>query len=686
MVSGISGATYLVRSALAEGSRDFPAPLVSTDTEEVDYYYASRALHRMTDCSRRKKEKNFSTSYPGFIVSSLATFGLWKGKAPWGWIVLVGATAALGGVLTWLDAWDRFKPKSSDKLWGEYKSAETIEERLELIEKLRNKGDDDAVKHLRSVFTKPGVSKKELVEVESALDAILAERGYWEQLGVERMDGDKTSFNVQETRFFEEIVKFPTTNNVQRFLKIPKRLDEILHPPHGKEYSFVDVNLAIMARKNPITVVEALLKAEAIKRAEYTIERMWELLPASTPGPQKNLRDGWATPAQIHYSAGRVAETREQQQDAIASFRTSLEYDSKFPEAHFHLARLYAEQNAGTQAVRHFSEAVRLAEDPAGMFDRAIFSALQSRSPNVALELLLEISWRDFVDFPMVPLYEGYRSHLKGDYREAIPQYEAFLEKNPGHARARFSLGMSYLRLGREADRKEAVKILGPLAGELRRSPEPTTPEDRSFHASVFHGAGMAFLKDDPTMAEAYFGRAVELYPSKEGKARLYNDLGHLYGSVLGNQKKALEFYDRALTLYPYSLAMLNRTYALRKLGRGEEAKENLIRFVGSEQHLADFQSSAYAELSDIELVRKQWKEALAFAKKSVALDETNVLGYWNMMEAYTGMRRYEEAIEACDKAIQQRTLHPQDKEEEIAELMEIRRRLEEKRQKGEGK
>src|SRR3989338_2657574 len=213
MVSGITSATHISESILAEGPRRIVA---AVDTEEVDYYYASRALTRITAPSPSREEKrcfvisDLPFSYFGFIAASAGTFGLSKAGAARGWLIFGGVGIALGFAASYFDLWDRFKPKSSDKLWGEYKSAETLEERLELIENLRNKGDDDAVKNLRFILTQPGASKKEIEAAEEGLEFILKKIKIWETF--EKSD----NLDVQEG-ILKTASAFPTRGNVIRF-------------------------------------------------------------------------------------------------------------------------------------------------------------------------------------------------------------------------------------------------------------------------------------------------------------------------------------------------------------------------------------------------------------------------------------------------------------------------------------
>ena len=628
----------------------------------------------------------FCSPYAPLVASSIGFAGTWFTRLGWGWKVLGGVVFLMGAAVTGPIFWDKYGPHTSDELWIKYKSTSDPKERISLIEKLRKNGDDTAVKHLGEIFTLPGSGQKEWSAAEAALDTILEERGVWKRLNFDAIDKKRKFFTREENALLEQALPFPTRGNIFRFLKIPRNVDYVAHPPHGNEYFISDVHFANMAKINPLTVVETLLEKDQISKAAYVVDRLWPLLPKSLNQTEETRQSfGQAAPYQIYYVGGRVAEAEGKWQEAAQYYERSVKRNPNFLQAHFRLGRVYAERGLAGEAVREFQAAIQTGEEKEKLFDEAVFITLQSQNPKIALELVQQIHWRDFVAPSERDLYLGYQEHLKGNYSAAISFYETFLENHPGHPRAHYSLGMAYWRSGTKDHGKKAEEILGALAEELKTAPLPekNRDEERHFRASVFHGAGMTFIKTDPKRAEGYFEQTVELYPSNEGKARVYTDMGHLYDSMLSDYSKALALYDRALALHPYSLAMFNRTHALRKLGREKDAKMELLAFVKEKNHPVDLRGSAYSELSDIELVRKRWKEALEFAKKSVETDEACVYGYWNMMEAYRGMGKYREAIEACDRTMQQRRMHPENLEEEIEELMGIRKELGEKLEKG---
>ena len=495
MVSGISGATYLVRSALAEGSRDFPAPLVSTDTEEVDYYYASRALTRITAPSPSREEKrcfvisDLPFSYFGFIAASAGTFGLSKAGAARGWLIFGGVGIALGFAASYFDLWDRFKPKSSDKLWGEYKSAETLEERLELIENLRNKGDDDAVKNLRFILTQPGASKKEIEAAEEVLEFILKKIKIWETF--EKSD----NLDVQEG-ILKTASAFPTRGNVIRFLKLPSSLDKVIISG-GRTISLKDRYLEWMGEYNPVGVVETIIDFGDPERAQTILENLQTLPDTRFPSSHS------------HYLSGCVAEENNETGVAIEEYEKAVSMDATFFPPHFRLGIIYARLGFDKEALAKLKQAIELAGDHASLFfDRIFSTVLMGQQGDMALLFLDKIDWKQFATPFQTERYQGIQRHLQGKYAEAIESYKKALQINPSHFRTRFSLALAYRNLETEEGRLRAREIFSELQNEMPSV--VADPETRDLYAAVFHELGIINIAENSPEADRFFQMAIQ--------------------------------------------------------------------------------------------------------------------------------------------------------------------------------
>jgi len=677
MVSGITSATHISESILAEGPRRIVA---AVDTEEVDYYYASRALTRITAPSPSREEKrcfvisDLPFSYFGFIAASAGTFGLSKAGAARGWLIFGGVGIALGFAASYFDLWDRFKPKSSDKLWGEYKSAETLEERLKLIENLRNKGDDTAVKHLAAIFTEMGSRQKELEMAEQALDALLEERKLWEEFQKVGFEEETRDITGEGLDVLQIILKFPTAKNLARILRLPKHWDN-LRSPNLEFFSSIDVSLAVMAWSNPLTVVETLLKKDEMKRANYVVNNLWKKLPASLPPPGADTHaEGWSRPSQIYYVAGRVAEAQQNWQVAMENYRKSLEQNPNAPRTHFHLATVSMELGYAGEAVAEFGEAIQYSEDIASMFERAIFTSLRSQTPDIAGQLLMKFDWKKFVTPLQKELYRAYQYHLEGKFKEAIPHYEAVLKLDSSHRKARFNLVMCHWNLGTDEDRVRAGEILQKLAKEMDEASPPETDDERNLRASIFHIAGSFFTETgEEEKANRYFDQALALYSSKEGRSLVLNQRGNLYLSRFKKPEEALKLYEQAIVVDPSNtLALLNRAYALKRLGRMDEAIGGAKAVIAHPDAPNMHKSTAHSRWADIMLNRGDERETLRLTTLAIVEDADNVDAHWTEAEVYEKRGEWEKALDGFERARKTRLRRPDGKSSQIRELDEL--------------
>ncbi len=210
---------------------------------------------------------------------------------------------------------------------------------------------------------------------------------------------------------------------------------------------------------------------------------------------------------------------------------------------------------------------------------------------------------------------EAYEAYLKArkiwwskiteeGYWKSIEYYQKAIEKEPGFAEAYSGMARSYMFLRQLYPTKEMV--------------------------AKARAAAMKALELDPTLAEPH--------------------------ALLGNMKRierdwveAEEKYKRALELNPNdSLAHLNYAVFLNDVGRNEEALAEIRRAEQIDPLSAFVSANVILRLNAL----GRHQEALEQARKALELDPNLWLTYSWMAGTYWYLKRYDEAIQAWEKAL----------------------------------
>jgi tetratricopeptide (TPR) repeat protein len=152
---------------------------------------------------------------------------------------------------------------------------------------------------------------------------------------------------------------------------------------------------------------------------------------------KQNLEAATLNPADAsaHYQLGLIYQKRGEQNEAVASFQRAVEIDPREVDAHYQLGRIARQQGRLNEAIRHFEQVVQL--DP-------------SHSQN-------EI-WRE----------TGLVYYDAGQFQDALEMFDKFLGKRPSDAEARYWLGMTLYKLGRES---EAAQEMQSCVESVRTAP-----------------------------------------------------------------------------------------------------------------------------------------------------------------------------------------------------------------------
>ena len=196
------------------------------------------------------------------------------------------------------------------------------------------------------------------------------------------------------------------------------------------------------------------------------------------------------------YEAGLQALTRGENHNAFAAFQRAIELDPTLAEAHYQLGVLYGKQSQWKPAVDTLQIAINLTPDFADAHVRlgeayliGMASAKAATEPlERALQLQPDLSRarrllgkaylrQNRIDDAIHHLKQLVRNsesrYLLGlayfqreDFTQAIPHFEAVIKRESRHAKAHFNLGNCYLRTGKIAEGRTALRTFEKLTRE----------------------------------------------------------------------------------------------------------------------------------------------------------------------------------------------------------------------------
>jgi len=220
---------------------------------------------------------------------------------------------------------------------------------------------------------------------------------------------------------------------------------------------------------------------------------------------------------------------------------------------------------------------------------------------------------------------------LKGQYAEALPDFDKAIALNPRFVKAHSGRGIALAGLGRfeEAIREHSRAI------RLK----PDSADAYNSRGSAFGNLGQmdAAIED--------FDKAISLDPKFEEP---YYNRGTAYESK-GELDAAIKDFDKAIALWPeYALAYVSRGMVYDKQGRYELAIEDYDKAIRLRPDYAEAynnRGSAYLAQGKMEVALKDFDEA-------IALEPSGAQGYSNRGNVYMGRGQIELAIKDYDKAI----------------------------------
>lgn len=200
--------------------------------------------------------------------------------------------------------------------------------------------------------------------------------------------------------------------------------------------------------------------------------------------------------AMLAYEVGLQALDRKEDHNAFTAFQRAVELDPTLAEAHYQLGVLYGKQSQWKPAIDALQTAIRLTPDFADAHVRLgeayligtasakdatepLKRALQLQPNHSRARRLLGDAYlrQNRIDDAIHHLKQvvkdsearyllGLAHFQKEDFAQAIPHFEAVIKRESRHAKAYFNLGNCYLRTGKVAEGRAALRTFEKLARE----------------------------------------------------------------------------------------------------------------------------------------------------------------------------------------------------------------------------
>ncbi len=331
------------------------------------------------------------------------------------------------------------------------------------------------------------------------------------------------------------------------------------------------------------------------------------------------------------YEAGLQALTRGGNRDVFAAFQRTVELDPTHTEAHYQLGVLYGKQSQWKPAIDALQTAISLTPDFAdahvrlgeayliGMASakdavKPLERALQLQPNHSRARRLLGDAYLrqsridDAIHHLKQVLKDSETRYLLGlayfqkeDFIQAIPHFETVIKRENRHAKAYFNLGNCYLRTGKVAEGRTALRTFE----KLTREEEQLALLQRLVHNDPQHLqpryelAELHIKRTEWELATAELKTCLAIAPHDEKASEL---LGYIYLQTEA-YPEALEVYGGLVEAHPESAIYRNSlgiVYMMQKRPRQAIAQfETATRLGTTNPQLYRNLAKAYRQIGD---------------------------------------------------------------------------------------
>ena len=353
------------------------------------------------------------------------------------------------------------------------------------------------------------------------------------------------------------------------------------------------------------------------------------LAPAEQGKPDKATRV---------YALGLQALIRGEDHNAFVAFQRAVELDASLADAHYQLGVLHGKQSQWKPAIDALKTAIKLTPDFVDAYVRLgeaylmgtanakdaiepLQRALQLQPDLLRARRLLGDAYlrqnriEDAIHQLKQAMEDSEARYLLGfayfqieDFTEAIPHFEAVIKRQKRHAKAHFNLGNCYLRTGKIAEGRAALRTFEKLTREeeqlasLQRlildNPQRLQPR--------YQLAELHIKRTEWELASVELKACLAIKPHDEKASEL---LGYIYLQIEA-YPEALEVYGHLVEAYPESAVYRN-------------------------------------SLGIVYMMQKKPRQAIAQFETAICLDTTNARLYRNLANAYRQIGEREKAEQA---------------------------------------
>ncbi len=367
-----------------------------------------------------------------------------------------------------------------------------------------------------------------------------------------------------------------------------------------------------------------------IKKMEVNLLRL-SLLILLSVAYLAPAEDGKSSEAAHAYEVGLQALTQGKNREAFAAFQRAVELDPTLAEGYYQLGVLYGKQSQWKPAINALQTAINLTPDFAPAHVRlgeayliGMASAKEATEPlERALQLQPDLSRarrllgaaylrQDRIDDAIRHLKQvgqdsearyllGLAYFQKEDFTQAIPHFEAVIKRKSRHAKAHFNLGNCYLRTGKIAEGRTALRAFEKLTREEKQlsSLQRLVHNDPQRLQPRYELAELFIKRTEWELATRELKACLAIAPHDEKASEL---LGYIYLQTEA-YLEALEVYGGLVESHPESAIYRNSlgiVYMMQKKPRQAIAQfETATRLGTTNPQLYRNLANAYRQIGE---------------------------------------------------------------------------------------
>lgn len=286
------------------------------------------------------------------------------------------------------------------------------------------------------------------------------------------------------------------------------------------------------------------------------------------------------------YQVGLQALTQGKNHDAFTAFQRVVELDPTLAEAHYQLGVLYGKQSQWKPAIDALQTAINLTPDFADAYVRLgeayLIGVASAKDAIEPLERVLQLQpdlsrarrllgdaylRQNRIDDAIRHLKQlardnearyllGLAHFQKEDFTQAIPHFEAVIKRESRHAKAHFNLGNCYLRTGKIAEGRTALRTFERLTREEEQlsSLQRLVHNDPQRLQPRYELAELHIKRTEWERAAAELRACLAIAPHDEKASEL---LGYIYLQT-ETYPEALDVYGGLVEAHPESAIYRN--------------------------------------------------------------------------------------------------------------------------------